>query len=303
MADKKAVSGLKWQKYALIAGAVIFLLLAALAVYFIYFMPSLTSLDDEGALVDPSIPEIVLRLGVVAGAIVVAIIFVVAVVYVIWEMFFKKKELHIINEHHKVIVESASLNPVKTLGQIVLTGQNRIQSYPIGRIIGHTQVPVNFERYIHIDGNGKIDEALSESDADFQERIKEAKEEKRDRYDFFAFVNQKGVYALPIFSLLEPPKIFACYPSERSPDLIGDIEIHDVGTWKLSGVNIFVPSNRSREPKSTVKDMEGQLFPIAYMSLIDYVGLVAQRGIEGDTSMQKWLQAKASTVNIKEREG
>jgi len=63
-----------------------------------------------------------------------------------------------------------------------------------------------------------------------------------------------------------------------------------------------VPSCRSKEPKATIKDMEGQLFPIAYMSLIDYLGLVAQRGIEGDTSMQKWLQAKASTVNIKERE-
>jgi len=301
MADKK--SGINWQKYALIAGAVIFIALAAAAIYFVFFLPSMAGVDEEGAPLSPEIPELMLRLGVIFGVLIVGIIFVVAVVYIIWEMFFKKKELHIINEHHKIIAESAALNPVETLGRIVLTGQNKIQSYAIGKIVGHTQVPVSFERYIHLDGNGKIDEALSESEADFKERVEQSKLEQKNCYDFFAFVNRKGVYALPFFSLLEPPKIFACYPSERSPDLVGDIEIYDVGTWKISGVNIFVPSSRSKEPKATIKDMEGQLFPIAYMSLIDYVGLVAQRGIEGDTSMQKWLQAKASTVNIKEREG
>jgi len=300
MAEKK--SGVNWQKYALIAGAVIFIALAAAAIYFIFFMPSFVGVDEQGALLNPELPELLLRLGVILGVLIVGIIFVVAVVYIIWEMFFKKKELHIIKEHHKIISESAALNPVETLGRIVLTGQNKMQSYAIGKIVGHTQVPVNFERYIHLDGNGRIDESLSESDADFHERIEQARAEGKDCYDFFAFVNRKGVYALPFFSMLEPPKIFACYPSERSPDLVGDIEIYDVGTWKISGVNIFVPSCRSKEPKATIKDMEGQLFPIAYMSLIDYLGLVAQRGIEGDTSMQKWLQAKASTVNIKERE-
>jgi hypothetical protein len=40
--------------------------------------------------------------------------------------------------------------------------------------------------------------------------------------------------------------------------------------------------------------------PIAMTSTMDYIGLVAQRGIEGDTSMQKWLESKASLVNIKQ---
>ena len=301
MAEKK--SGINWQKYALIAAAVIIILFAAIAGYFLFFMPSLTAVDEQGALLPPEIPELLLRLGVIFGVLIVGIIFVIAVIYIIWEMFFKKKELHIVSEHHKVIMESASLNPVETLGRLVLSGQSKIQNYSLGKIVGHTQVPVNFERYIHIDANGKIDDTLSESDTDFKERVDQAKEDGHDCYDFFAFVTQKGVYALPFFSLLEPPKIFACYPTERSPDLIGDIEIYDIGAWKISGVNIFVPSIRSKEPKTTIKDMEGQLFPIAYMSMIDYIGLVAQRGIEGDTSMQKWLQAKASTVNIKEREG
>lgn len=297
---KKGVSG--WQKIALIIAAVVILIVAALAIYFLFFMPSLGGLDAEGGFVTPEIPELFLRLGVIFGAFIVGIIFIAAVIWIIYEMFFKKKELHIINEHHKIITEATSLNPVSTLGRIIMTGRGQIQNYPIGKIVGHTQVPVNFERFVHVDGNGRIDEEKSEMIEDYNKRIKQAAEAGNDKYDFFAFINRKGVYALPIFNLFETPKIFACYPSERSPDLVGDIEVHDVGTWKISGVNIFVPAQRSKEPKITIKEMEGQLFPIAYMSLIDYLGLVAQRGIEGDTSMQKWLQAKASTVNIKERD-
>ena len=301
MAEKKTGGG-AWKKYALIGGAIFIFVIAALVIYFLFFMPSLFEVDEVGNLGAPQIPELFLRLGVIIGVFTVGLIFIVAVVFVIYEMFFKKKELHIINEHHKVITEATSLNPVKTLGRIIMTGKGKIQNYPIGKIIGHTQVPVSFERLVYIDGNGRVDEEKSETIKDYKKRLKQAVNEGRDVYDFFAFITKKGVYALPIFNLFETPKIFACYPSERSPDLVGDIEVYDVGTWKISGVNIFVPASRSKEPKTTIKEMEGQLFPIAYMSLIDYLGLVAQRGIEGDTSMQKWLQAKASTVNIKERD-
>jgi len=300
MAEKKSDGA--WKKYVFIGGAVLFFILAGLALYFLFFMPSLTGVDEAGALMAPELPEMLLRLGVIFGAFIVGLIFVAAVVWIIYEMFFKKKELHIINEHHKIITEAASLNPVKTLGRLIMTGQGKIQNYPIGKIIGHTQVPINFERFVHVDGNGRVDNEKSETITDYNKRVKLAGNEGRNMYDFFAFITKKGFYALPIINLFETPKIFACYPSERSPDLIGDIEIYDVGTWKISGVNIFVPAQRSKEPKATIKEMEGQLFPIAYMSLIDYLGLVAQRGIEGDTSMQKWLQAKASTVNIKERD-
>ena len=301
MASEKK-SGTNWQKYALIAGAIIFFIGAVIAIYFLFFMTSLTGTDEAGAFLTPELPELFLRLGVIFGVGVVGLIFVAAVIWIIYEMFFKKKELHIINEHHKVIVEAASLNPVQTLGRIVLTGQGKIQNFAIGKIVGHTQVPINFERIVHVDGNGRVDEEKSETPEDYKKRVKQADADGRSKYDFFAFINQKGVYALPFFNLLEQPKIFACYPSERSPDLVGDVEVYDIGTWKISGVNIFVPGSRSKEPRTTIKDMEGQLFPIAYMSMIDYIGLVAQRGIEGDTSMQKWLQAKASTVNIKERD-
>lgn len=300
-AEKK--QNINWQKYALIIGAVVLVVVVLIGVYFLYFMPSLIGVDEAGALLTPELPELFVRLGIIFGVVIVGVIFIISVVWIIYEMFFKKKELHIINEHHKIIVEATSLNPVETLGRLILTGSGKIQNYPIGKIIGHTQVPINYERIVHLDLNGRIDEEKSETSKDFEKRVKLAKDENKSSYDFFAFINGKGVYALPIFSLFETPKIFACYPCERSPDLVGDIEIYDVGIWKISGVNIFVPGARSKEPKSTIKDMEGQLYPIAYMSLIDYIGLVAQRGIEGDTSMQKWLQAKASTVNIKEREG
>ena len=300
VSEKK--SGLNWQKYALIAAAVILLIFAVFALYFLYFMPSIAGVDEGGALMAPQLPEMFLRLGVIFGVVIVGIIFLAAVAWIIYEMFFKKKELHIVNEHHKIITEAASLNPVHTLGRLVLTGQGKIQNYSIGKIVGHTQIPINFERFVHVDVNGRIDEEKSEGLSDYKKRVKQAEEDGKSKYDFFAFINQKGFYALPIFNLFETPKIFACYPSERSPDLIGDIEIYDVGTWKISAVNIFVPGARSREPKATIKDLEGQLFPIAYMSMIDYIGLVAQRGIEGDTSMQKWLQAKATSVNIKERD-
>lgn len=295
--------GTNWAKWGLIIGGVIFVIFALITIYVLFFVPSMVP-DEQGGLSKPlELPEMFLRMGVILGTVLIAIIFVAGVVYIIWEMFFKKKELHIINEHHKIIKEATSLNPVEHMGKLILTGQGKIQNYSIGKIVGHTQVPVTFERMVILNANGKVDEKVSESEADYMERLAQAEEDGTDRYDFFAFVNRKGIYALPFFSMFESPKFFGCYPSERSPDLVGDVEIYDVGTWKISAVNIFVPANRSREPQRTIKEMEGQLFPIAYMGIIDYVGLVAQRGIEGDTSMQKWLQAKASTVNVKEREG
>lgn len=300
MAEKKADSG--WKRWGLIGAGVVVIALVVAALLFIFFLPSFFALDEQGVPLVPEMPEVILRLMMVLGVFVVGVIFLAAVIFIVWELLFKKKELHIVKEHHKIIKEATELNPVKTLNNLVLTGANKIQSYPIGKIVGHTQIPINFERYIHLNPNGKIDESLSETEGDLEKRKDEAKANGRDCYDFFAFICRKGVYAIPLLNLLESPKIFACYPTERTPDLVGDVEIYDVGTWKLSGVNLFVPGRRHQEPKMTLQEMEGQLFPIAHLSLIDYIGLVAQRGIEGDTSMQKWLQAKASTVNIKESE-
>jgi len=299
MAREKG-KGFNWQKWALIAGAIVLILIVVFAAVFIFFLPSFVAVDEKGEPIPPEMPEIVGRLAVVFGVIIIGLIFIAGILFFIYEVFFKKKELHIVKEHHKIVREAALLNPVETMNDLVLTGSNRVQHYRLGRIVGHTQVPVKFERHIVIGQDGKENSGLSESKQAFIKRVKEAKEAGKDRYDFFAFVNNRGIYKLPFFSLLEPPKIFACYPSERSGDLLGDVEIHDVGTWKVSGVNIFIPGERSKEPMHTVKEFETQLMPIAYMGILDYVGLVAQRGIEGDTSMQKWLQNKASVVNIKE---
>jgi len=290
-----------WVKYAIIIGIIVFVLIAIVAAAFVFFVPTWFA-GEEGfnEMIAPDIPEVLLRVAIVGVAVIIGLVFAAGIIFVLWEMFFKKKELHIVKEHHKIISETTQLNPVHTMRNLVLTGQNKIQSYILGKIVGHTQIPIKFERFLFIDENGKIDEALSETQTDFDARKAESQAAGKDRYDFFAFLSQKGVYALPFFAMLEPVKIFACYPTERTPDLLGDVEVYDVGTWKISGVNLFIPGQRSQEPMSTIKEIEGQLMPIAYMNLIDYIGLTAQRGIEGDTSMQKWLQAKASTVNVKE---
>ena len=298
MAEK---AGVNWQKWGLILGGIFVIMLAIAAVLFIFFLPSFWEMNPEtGEPLVPELPEIVMRFGTIIGVAIVGLVFLAGIIYLIYDLFFKKRELHIVKEHHKIITEAAALNPVDNLGRLVLTGSGKIQSYSIGKIVGHTQIPINFERQIFVKPTGEINEKTSEPIPDFKKRQIAAAKSGKDKYDFFAFITRKGIYSLPFFSLLEPPKIFACYPNERSPDLVGDIEIYDVGTWKVSAVNLFVPGQRHREPMGTIKEIEGQLLPIAYISLTDYVGLVAQRGIEGDTSMQKWLQAKASQVNIKE---
>ena len=301
MAEKKegGTMGQTLLKWGIILGAVAFVLFGILALLFVFALPSFLP-SESGALVAPELPEIGSRFVAVVVVAVVAVVFIVAVIFVIYEIFFKKKELHIVQEHHRVVKDAAMLNPVETMGNLVLTGQNKVQHYSLGKIIGHTQVPVSFERHVSIKSNGKEHDD-SETMEEYLERKQSAIETGRGVYDFFAFVGGKGVYGLPIFNLLEPVKIFACYPSERSPDLIGDIEIRDVGTWKVSGVNIFVPAQRNQEPMFTAQEFKAQLFPIAYMSLLDYLGLIAQRGVEGDTALQKWLETKSSSVNVKEK--
>jgi len=299
MAEQKQ-AGLGWLKWPIIIGVIFLVLILIAAVFFIFFFPSFLGSGESEGLLPPSIPEMVSRIVVVGLIGVVALVFLAAVAFVIYEMFFKKKELHIVQEHHKVLKESTMLNPVDTMRSLVLTGQGKIQHYTIGKIVGHTQVPIKIERAIGVDKMGNEDSNKSESSKAFEKRKKDLEENGRNVYDFFAFLQGRGVYGFPFFGLLEPVKIFACYPCERSPDLLGDVEIYDVGSWKISGVNIFVPANRSKEPMHTVKEFETQLLPIAYMGLLDYLGLIAQRGVEGDTALQKWLQTKASTVNIKE---
>lgn len=297
MAEKSG--GSNWTKWVIIIGGIILLLFGVLAAIFVFFLPS-SIMDEEGVPIALDIPEIVMRSSVVVGVFFVGGVVVVGALFVVWEFFFKKKEIHIVQEHAKIIKEAAALNPSSTLGMLVMTGRSKIQSYFVGKIVGHTQVPVKFERMVVLDDNGKEDTKLSESDEEYEERKKHAEEAGNDRYDFFAFITGKGVYALPVFNLLEPPKIFACYPSERSPDLVGDVEVFDVGVWKYYG--IFVPANRAREPTVTLEDMKNQILPIAITSIVDYVGLVAQRGIEGDTALQKWLEVKSTQVNVKQKE-
>ena len=293
---KKDNSGLL--KIGLIVGGILFVLFAILAFVFVFMFPSLIP-GAEGAFgVEADIPEVVIRMFIVLGIGVVGLAMLAAIVYVIWALFFRKKELHIVKEHSKIIRQAAQLNPVETLGNIVMTGKGKIQHYDIGKIVGHTQVPVKFERRAVVDDDGVEDAAKSETPAAFKKRMDTQIRNGSDRYDFFAFVTSRGVYALPIFSLLEPVQIFACYPSERSQDLVGDVEIYDIGTWKY--YNLLVPAQRAAEPLTTLADFRNQIMPIALTSLMDYIGLVAQRGIEGDTSMQKWLESKASLVNIKQ---
>jgi len=299
MADGKE-SGLGWKKWPLIIGGILLFLAVIAGIVFVFFFP--TMLPAEG-LQPPAIPEMFGRMGAVGIIAIVGIIFVVAVLFIVYEMFFKKRELHIVQEHHKIIKEATMLNPVDTLGMLVMSGKKKMQHYVVGKIVGHTQVPVNIERNIIIDKNGKEDPNLSETPGQYQIRKKQRETDGRGHYDFFAFLTGRGVYSMPIFNLFEPVKIFACYPSERSEDLIGDVEIFDIGSWKISGVNIYVPAQRNSEPMHTAKEFEAQLMPIAYMSLLDYLGLVAQRGVEGDTALQKWLQTKSSTVNVKPGSG
>lgn len=290
-------------KWGAIIFAVLFIIGAIGAIVFVFFFPSFFEVGGRGEMLPPTIPEIVGRLVGVVAIFVVFVIFIVSIIIVIYELFFKKKELHIVQEHHKIVKESTMLNPVRTMGNLVLSGQGKIQHYTLGKIVGHTQVPVKFERQIILNSFGKIDEKLSENEADFKKRKKKAEEHNRNKYDFFAFLNGKGVYGLPLLSLLEPVKIFACYPGERSLDLVGDVEVYDVGTWKISGVNIFVPAQRNHEPMITMAEFKSQLMPIAHMGLMDYLGLIAQRGVEGDTGLQRWLQTKATNVNVKESSG
>ncbi len=287
------------KKFAVIGGLV-FIVLTALTIYaFIFWLPSFYEIDEAtGEAPAPALPEVIGRAGSMILIGVVLVVFLGAVAFVVWDLFFRKKELHIMKEHQKTIKEAAMLNPVETMGSLIMTGMGKIQHYNLGQIVGHTQVPVKFERNIMYDETGKEIFDMSETEKDFAKRKDLAEAEGRDTYDFFAFVQKKGFYALPLFSLMEPVKIFACYLNERSQDLIGDVEIYDVGTWKYGSV--FVPAQRAREPMHTVYDIKNQLMPIAYMSLLDYIGLVAQRGVEGDTSLQKWLQTKATQVNIKE---
>lgn len=292
-------------KYGIIIGVIILIVLAVLALAFIFFLP--TWFPPEGATEDtlppPDFNEIIMRIAIVIVVIIVALVFVAGIVFMIYEWFFKKRELHIVKEYQQIAKQAAMLNPVETMRNLKLTGKHQVQSYDLGKIVGHTQVPLKFQRLVHLDENGEVDENRSEKIKVFNSRVEKAKKEGRHVYDFFAFITQRGIYALPFFSMLEPPKLFACYPAERSPDLLGDVEIYDVGTWKVSGVNLFIPAQRSQEPDITINEVKSQLMPIAYMSLIDYLGLIAQRGIEGDVSMQKWLQAKATMVNVKEGTG
>lgn len=296
MVEKQGgLGGLKW---VIIIGGIILLLLGVLAFVFVFFLPSIFP-GEQGQELIPDIPEVVMRIGIVFVVFIVGIIIVGGLVYIIYDFFFRKKELHIVEEHAKIIREAAALNPSSTLGRLIMTGKSKIQAYNIGKIVGHTQVPVKFERLVLFDENGR-ESKESESLEEFEERKKAAEEEGRGSYDFFAFITGKGFYGLPIFNLMEPPKIFACYPAERSVDLVGDIEIYDVGTWKYYG--LFVPANRAREPTVSLEDFKNQIMPIAVTSLVDYIGLVAQRGIEGDTALQKWLEVKSSQVNVKQKE-
>jgi len=240
MAEQK--KGLGWFKWIIIIGGIILLLLGILALVFIFVLPSMIP-GPKGQEMPPDIPEVVMRIGVVFGVFIVGLIIVGGFIFLIWELFFKKKELHIVEEHAKIIREAAALNPSSTLGRLIMTGRSKIQSYYLGKIVGHTQVPVKFERLVVLDNNGQ-ENSNSETMKEFRKRKKLAEETGRDSYDFFAFITGKGFYGLPIFNLMEPPKIFACYPCERSPDLIGDIEIYDVGTWKYYG--LFVPANRAK---------------------------------------------------------
>ena len=284
-------------KWGLIIGAIIIVIVVIIAILFVFLVPSFVP-GAKGEEVPVDIPEVIVRMLIVFGVFVVGIVMVAGMAYAIWALFFKKKELHIVTEHAKIIREAAQLNPCETLGRLVMTGKGKIQNYPIGKITGHTQVPVKFERHVVFDSEGNEDFGKSETPAVFARRVKEAAAHGNDRYDFFSFVTHRGFYAFPILSLLEPLQIFACYPGERSQDLVGDVEIYDVGTWKY--YSIVVPAQRALEPMVTLSDFKNQIMPIAVTSLMDYIGLVAQRGIEGDTSMQKWLESKASLVNIKQ---
>ena len=299
MAEEKENSK-GWIKYAVIIGIILVIVVGVLAVAFIYFIPSWVAVSPTGEGLAPTFEETIMRMVIVFVMAMFGIVFIAGIVLVIYEWFFKKKELHIVKEYQKIAKESAMLNPVTTMRNLVMTGKHQVQSYSVGKIVGHTQIPVKFQRIVFIDQNGKVIEDKSEAKEDFDKRRLDAMQTGKHLYDLFAFVTQRGLYALPFFSMLEPPKIFACYPAERSQDLLGDVEIFDVGTWKLSGVNLFIPGSRSREPDVTINEIKAQVMPIAYMSMIDYIGLIAQRGIEGDTSMQKWIQAKASTLNVKE---
>lgn len=295
MAEEKKTSGLV--KWGLIIGGIIVLILAVVAFAFVFFLPSMVP-DAEGTVgIEPDIPEVIMRIGIVFVFFLVGLAIIIGIAFIIWELFFKKKELHIVQEHAKIVKEATLMNPVKTLGHLVMTGRGKIQHYPLGRIVGHTQVPVKFERLVLFDDNGK-EKTESETVKKFEGRKLKARQEGRGVYDFFAFVTGRGVYGLPILNLLEPPKIFACYENERSPDLLGDVEIYDVGTWKFYG--IYVPAQRAKEPAITLEDFKHQIMPIMVTSLMDYVGLVAHRGIEGDTGLQKWLEVKASQVSVKQ---
>lgn len=296
MAIKETKSTNPLIKWGLIVGGIIFLLFGIMAVVFIFVLPSFMP-GEEGQEIPVDIPEVVIRIGIVLGIFIVAVLLLAGIAYVLYMLFFRKKEIHIVKEHMKILKEVTQLNPAETLGSLVLSGKGKIQHYEIGRIAGHTQVPVKFERYVILDKNG-AETPMSETQEEFDERIVEAQAAGRDRYDFFAFVTGRGFYAFPIFSLFEPVKIFACYPCERSPDLIGDVEIYDIGVWKY--YSVLVPAQRAQEPLMTLEDLKNQIMPIAVTSLMDYVGLVAQRGIEGDTGLQKWLESKASLVNIKQ---
>ena len=111
--EKKDNGGLV--KIALIVGGILFLVCGIAAFVFIFVLPSLMA-DESGELLAADIPEVIIRMFIVFGIFIVGLCLLAGAAYVIWALFFKKKELHIVKEHSKIIREAAQLNPVDTLG-------------------------------------------------------------------------------------------------------------------------------------------------------------------------------------------
>jgi len=122
MADSSKKDSSGTLKIGLIIGGIILLIFAILAFVFVFVLPSFVP-SETGELLEVDIPEVIIRMFIVFGVFVVGVLMLAAMGYAIWALFFKKKELHIVKEHAKIIRQATQLNPVETLGNIVLTGK------------------------------------------------------------------------------------------------------------------------------------------------------------------------------------
>lgn len=159
------------------------------------------------------------------------ILVILAIVYMVYKIFFEKKEINLIANDKQAIISAGKLCKPPLLRNLYFTGDKEHGEAKIGKIIGYCQIQ-NYEK----SGKG---EAIPE--------------------DCFVFKTQR----FP-FSLFEESKVFRCLPNEHS-ELVGDVKIYAISPIEKYGY--FFPNhtflNIRRIDESIVREAyRGQLHEV-----------------------------------------